>query len=34
MLARMATLIKVDALPAYLANAEAGSLQKRGDPGA
>jgi hypothetical protein len=34
MLARMAALIKVDALPAYLANTEAGSLQKRGDPGA
>jgi hypothetical protein len=34
MLARMAALIKVDAPPAYLANAEAGSLQKRGGSGA
>jgi hypothetical protein len=34
MLARMATLIEVDAPPAGLANAEAGTPRKRGDSGA
>ena len=34
MLARMATLIEVDAPPAGLASAEAGTPRKRGDSGA
>jgi hypothetical protein len=34
MLARMDALIEVGTPPAYLANAEAGSLRKRGDSGA
>ena len=32
--AGMAALIEVDGPPAYLANAEAGSLRKKGDPDA